>query len=224
MTGHTRSFGDGSYEIFVIKTDANGDTVWTRTYGSAGNDGSFSLDQTADGKYIIAGYLGSSLPPYDDDVYLLKLDESGETLWTKVYGGSQIDRAHAVQTTSDGGYIVAGHTRSIGAGRQDVYLIKLTPPVPYTRGDTNTDGHLDMADAVCILTYLFGAEDDPCKRGVEQCLDAADANDEGTVNIADAIRILGYLFTRGPLPEPFTSCGYDETADALRCFEFAACP
>jgi hypothetical protein len=123
ITGHTRSFGGGSYEIYLIRTDQNGDTLWTKTYGGAGHDGSYSLDQTSDGNYIIAGHVGSSGPPYDD-VYLLKVDDFGVTLWTKVYGGPQVDRAHAVQQTSDGGYIVAGYTESFGAGISDIYLLK----------------------------------------------------------------------------------------------------
>lgn len=122
MAGHTRSFSD-SYDVYLIKTDANGDTLWTKTYGGASTDGSYSLDRTSDGNYIVAGYVGSSAPPYDD-VYLLKVDENGQTLWTKTYGGPQIDRAHAVQQADDGGYIVAGYTESFGAGISDIYLLK----------------------------------------------------------------------------------------------------
>ncbi|HAK96408.1 MAG TPA: hypothetical protein DCM87_15810, partial [Planctomycetes bacterium] len=93
------------------------------------------------------------------------------------------------------------------------------------RGDTNADGRLNIADAICALGYLFGGPADPCKTGVRNCMDSADANDDGKVDVADAIKILGHLFTQtGPLPPPFETCGIDETDDALGCDIFAACP
>ena len=114
-------------------------------------------------------------------------------------------------------------------GDTDVYVAKLAadslPDVPFKRGHTNTDGNLNIADAICLLTYLFGPEGEPCKEMVGQCLDAADTNDDGRVNIADGIAILGHIFAdAGPLPEPFTACGHDETEDELNCIEFAGCP
>lgn len=80
-----------------------------------------------------------------------------------------------------------------------------------------------MVTAVCLLGYLFGGDDDPCKTAVPSCLDAADANDDGKVNTSDAITLLRYIFLGGAPPAPFTTCGYDETHDELRCFEFAGC-
>ena len=95
----------------------------------------------------------------------------------------------------------------------------------FKRGDTNADGRLNIADAICALGYLFGGPADPCKTGVRNCMDSADANDDGKVDVADAIKILGHLFTQtGPLPPPFETCGIDETDDALGCDIFAACP
>jgi hypothetical protein len=88
----------------------------------------------------------------------------------------------------------------------------------FTRGDSNADKALDIADAIFTLTYLFAAGPAP------SCLDSADANDDGAVDIADAIAVLSHLFAgSGDLPEPFVECGVDPTEDALGCSRYAPC-
>lgn len=88
----------------------------------------------------------------------------------------------------------------------------------FIRGDPNADGDLNIADAVFVLSYLFG--DGPAA----SCEDAADANDDGAVDIADAIASLDYLFGGGgDLPAPFRECGADPTPDALGCEAYAPC-
>ena len=94
----------------------------------------------------------------------------------------------------------------------------------FRRADANGDGHLNIADAVTVLTYLFAG-------GTLPCLDAADSNDDGKLDIADAIATLGYLF--GGAPEPpapgVTTCGPDPTPDGahvggdLGCEEYLTC-
>ncbi len=130
VAGHTYSFGAGSYDVYVIKTDANGDTLWTKTYGGTNWDVSRSVQLTTDGGYIIAGWT-NSFGPGDFDVYLIKTDANGDSIWTRTYGGTADDGAWSVQQTNDGGYIITGATNSFGAGADDVYLIKTN-----TNGDT----------------------------------------------------------------------------------------
>ena len=121
--GKTGSFGAGSADAWLLKTDANGDTLWTRTYGGDEPDYGYSIQQTTDGGYIIAGKT-SSFGADSIDVWLLKTDADGDTLWTRIYGGSGIDIGYTVQQTTDGGYIIIGETDSFGAGECDVYLVK----------------------------------------------------------------------------------------------------
>jgi len=123
IAGATKSFGAGSYDVYLLKTDSCGDTIWTRTYGGSDRDYGRSLQQTSDGGYIIAA-VTMSFGAGGNDFYLLKTDSSGDTLWTRTYGGREWDYANSVQQTCDGGYIIAGWTISFGVGSADVYLLK----------------------------------------------------------------------------------------------------
>ncbi len=123
VAGITWSFGAGDYDIFLIKTDANGNIIWAKTYGGMSADEALSVQQTSDGGYIVAG--GTySFGAGGSDFFLIKTDANGNLIWAKTYGGTNIDYAYSVQHTSDGGYIVAGVTASFGAGWDDIILIK----------------------------------------------------------------------------------------------------
>jgi len=143
IAGVTKSFGAGEEDIYLIKTNSSGDTLWTRTYGGAFDDTGNSVQQTTDEGFIIAGY-SDNLGAGALDVYLIRTDSSGDTLWTRTYGGVFDDTGNSVQQTMDGGFVIAGVTASFGAGDTDVYLIKTD-----SSGDTlwtrtfGGDGHDD---------------------------------------------------------------------------------
>jgi hypothetical protein len=120
IAGYTSSFGAGGADFYLIKTDSNGDTSWTRTYGGAYDEGANSVQQTFDGGYIIAGPIFS----YDSaHVWLIKTDSNGDTLWTRKYPGAvEYDWYYIARQTSDSGYIIAGQTGV--SMNYDVYLIK----------------------------------------------------------------------------------------------------
>jgi outer membrane protein assembly factor BamE (lipoprotein component of BamABCDE complex) len=124
MAGYTYSFGAGYSDFFLIKTDANGNIQWAKTYGGTRWDYASSVQQTSDGGYIVAGGTYSFGAGWDDDIFLIKTDANGNIQWAKTYGGTYGDWAYSVQQTSDGGYIVAGYTASFGAGGGDIILIK----------------------------------------------------------------------------------------------------
>ena len=117
--------GGGGSHIYLLKTNAHGDTVWAKTYGDTGYSEGLSVQQTADGGYIIVGST-HSLDVGRCDVYLVKTDPNGDTLWTRTYGGDGWDYGYSVQQTSDGRYIVAGCTGSVSEGYL-VWLIKMKP-------------------------------------------------------------------------------------------------
>jgi len=124
VAGHTESFGAGGYDVYILKLDKNGNRVWQKTYGGKYNDGAYSIQQTTDGGYIVAGYT-TSFGAGGYDVYILKLDKDGNKVWEKTYGGEDEDVAWSIQQTTDGGYIVAGKTDSFGSGDFDIYILKL---------------------------------------------------------------------------------------------------
>lgn len=172
IAGSTQSFGAGDYDAYLIRTDYNGDILWTKTYGSTANEKAYSIQQTTDGGYIIAGYneprinlirtdsIGNLLwtkkyyAPFGDDVlgysvqqtmeggyiisgvivtgfgqgpsyiYLIKTDSTGNLTWTKIFDGASYLGQSSTQQTTDGGYIITGSAVISGSGDEDFYLIK----------------------------------------------------------------------------------------------------
>ena len=107
VAGITSSFGAGELDVWLVRTDATGDTLWTRTYGGSSDDFGFSVQQTADGGFVVAGYT-YSFGAGNADVWLIRTDTNGDTLWTRTYGGNGQDLGHSVQQTADGGFALAG--------------------------------------------------------------------------------------------------------------------
>lgn len=119
ILGNTSSFGAGSNGIYLIKTESNGNMLWSKTYSGAGG---FSVQQTFDGGFIITGQ--TSFGAGGVDVYLLKTDADGVVLWKRTFGGTSDDRAFSVQQTEDRGFILVGETYSFATSGTNVYLIK----------------------------------------------------------------------------------------------------
>jgi hypothetical protein len=121
--GYTNSSGNGGYDMFIVKTDKNGETSWVKSIGGTDWDLAYSITETADSGYVVAGGtfsygLGS------EDIYLVKLNALGDTLWTRTYGGAMDEEARSIQQTSDNGFILTGFSKSFGNINGDVYTIK----------------------------------------------------------------------------------------------------
>jgi len=124
LAGYTGLWGGGDCDFWLVKTDSNGNKQWDSTFGGPSFDVANSVQQTADSGYILAGGT-TSYGAGSCDVLLVKTDSNGNMEWNKTFGGPETDWAHSVQQTSDGGYILAGYTRSYGAGGSDFWLIKV---------------------------------------------------------------------------------------------------
>ncbi|MFA5033340.1 MAG: T9SS type A sorting domain-containing protein [bacterium] len=147
IVGFTDSFGDINGDVYLIKTNPNGDTLWTKTYGGSSEDLGCSVSQTVDGGFIIVGRT-MSFGAGNYDVYLIRTDSSGDTLWTRTYGGSGSDEGSSVQQTFDDGYIVTGRTFSFSTGK-NIYLIKTNSngDTLWTRAFNGSESH-----SVCQTT------------------------------------------------------------------------
>lgn len=122
IIGYSQSFGGGDYDTWLLKINNNGDTLWTKTYGTWGNDQGQEIIPTSDGNYMITG--GSNSPPNNSyQAYLIKIDPNGAILWEKYYGGPNYEIGNSVKQTPDGGYIMLGITYSYGVNG-DAYLVK----------------------------------------------------------------------------------------------------
>jgi uncharacterized delta-60 repeat protein len=169
VAGRTYSFGAWSGDIYLVKADSQGDTLWSRTYGGSSGDWAYSVQETTDGGYIVAGY-ATSTGANGEDFYFVKTNNHGDTLWTRSYGGGNNDEAYSVQQTADEGYISAGWTYSFGAGDSDFYLVKLNSQgnILWTRtyGGYSADNARSVqqtSDEGYILagnTWSFGAGND----------------------------------------------------------------
>lgn len=122
LAGYTFSFGVGGRDWWIVKTDANGDSMWSRTFGGAQHDGCVDVSLTEDGGYLLSGITRSYGDP-DGDFCLFKVDANGDSMWSHTYGNQWEDLAWSAKQTWDGGYVVAGRTNRSN-GMADVLLIK----------------------------------------------------------------------------------------------------
>jgi hypothetical protein len=130
----------------------NGDLLWSKTFGGADDDFGLSVVQTSDSGFLIAGYT-FSFGAGNYDILLVRLNFSGDTLWTKTIGGASFEFSNEIQNTSDGGFIISGSTNGFGAGQSDILLIKL-----------NSNGAI-------VWSKTFGKYDNQFGGGVQQTAD-----------------------------------------------------
>lgn len=123
IVGETTSYGAGDRDIWLIKTDAEGNIEWDTTFGGTNYDRGKMGQQTSDEGYIIIGYT-ASFGAGGLDAWLIKTDGEGNKQWNKTFGGNGDEEGISVQQTSDGGYILGATTNSYGAGDIDAWLIK----------------------------------------------------------------------------------------------------
>lgn len=124
LTGTTASFGKGTSDIYLVKLDSMRQLAWSKTIGSPNVERGFSALQLADSNYLIAGFTNSS-PAGDYDAYLVKINNQGDTLWTRRYGGADWDFAYSLCALADGGFAFTGETFSDGNSTPDLFLTRI---------------------------------------------------------------------------------------------------
>ena len=124
LAGITKSFdNDDSYDFCLVRTDEDGEELWSQSYGGGGNDYCYSVIQTEDGGFALAGYT-QSFGAGRIDFWLIKTNEDGDSLWSQTYGGENDDACYSVIQTPDGGFVLSGGTTSFGGGSLDMCLVR----------------------------------------------------------------------------------------------------
>lgn len=128
--GDVQSINRGELDFWLIKLDAKGTIEWQNTYGRSGDDMATSIALTSDKGYIVAGS-SSAEGVENNDIMVVKVDSNGKEQWVKTFGGSAKEGAGFVEQIEDGGYIVAGYSKSSDGdlrsnrGNEDLWLFKL---------------------------------------------------------------------------------------------------
>lgn len=111
LIGTTQSFGTGPISMYVIRTDAGGNEIWSRTFGGTGTDGGSELLQINNNEVMLLGFT-NSFGAGDRDIYLQTVSLDGDSLWSTTIGGAGYEESQAIAQTSDGGYILSSHSAS----------------------------------------------------------------------------------------------------------------
>lgn len=161
MVGRTNSFGAGSFDLWLLRTDSVGDTSWTKTYGGESWDQGVRIEPTLDSGYVIVGQTGSfGVGHYN--IWLLKIDGTGDTLWSKTYGevGYEANGVFVTQT-SDSGYVIIGDRKSWDLDSAYIWFIKTD-----ANGDT-------------IYTHSYGGNE------YDDCISAQRVGEAGFIVLGD---------------------------------------
>jgi hypothetical protein len=126
IAGNSENFFPGTgdeFDVHLLKTDKEGKTVWSKSYGDLSDEIGRFVEQTIDGGYIVAGRRDADRKR-SFEALILKTNGNGDLLWDRTFGGHNNDEAYCVKQTADGGFIISGSTQTYGSGRNDVWLIK----------------------------------------------------------------------------------------------------
>lgn len=124
LAGYTYSYGQGQDDMFLIKFNKAGDTLWTKLYGGDKNEHALSVIETADRGYLLLGHTISFSTSGYQDIYLIKTTIDGDTLWTKTYGGD-LNENGAEILKDDTGYIIGGNIDSKSIGNMDMMVLRI---------------------------------------------------------------------------------------------------
>ena len=136
LTGGTNGAGVGGDDGYLVKTDTSGSVLWTKTFGGSQPDDFHRVELTSDGGLILSGTT-SSTGPLQPNMWLMRTNSTGDSLWSRAFGGDNHDHGYSAVQTLDGGFIFVGHTSSFGYNGEEGYVVK-------------TDGNGDISN---LLTY-----------------------------------------------------------------------
>ncbi|UCB52025.1 MAG: hypothetical protein JSV10_08545 [Candidatus Zixiibacteriota bacterium] len=123
VTGHTKSFGAGNFDLFLVKFDTTGNHLWSKTLGGSGDDRGKAVKEVSGGGLIVIGYT-DSFSPGDTSLFLAKFDSSGNHLWTRTLQGAAEGEWYSVAEASDGALVLTTETHISGGEDSELLLAK----------------------------------------------------------------------------------------------------
>ncbi len=150
MCGHTNGIGGSGNNGYIVETDTAGNVIWSDTYGGNDQDDLHYIDLTDDGGYIATGTSGGGTWP-DPNIWMVKIDNAGNLDWQKYYGGDEHDHGYSGIQTSDGGYIVVGHTHSFANDNynEDAFVVR-------TNSSGSVSNKLNYTTVTALVSPLTG--------------------------------------------------------------------
>ncbi len=124
LSGSSTTVTGGDDDGYLVKTDTAGTVLWAKLYGDTTPDDMHRVENTSDGGFIITGTT-SSYGDENPNLWFVKTNSSGDTIWNRTFGRDNHDHGYSGQQTSDGGYILAGHTGSFGYNYEEAYILKM---------------------------------------------------------------------------------------------------
>ncbi|MFN6037466.1 MAG: hypothetical protein ACK452_03280, partial [Bacteroidota bacterium] len=161
IAGQTNSYGSGNGDVFLVRTDANGNFQWSKTFGGSNIDDGNAVIENTDSSIIIAAET-NSYGSGNMDVWVIKTDKNGNVVWDQTFGGIDKDVSKTMRPTSDGGYIIGAISRSFGWINPEMWLIKID------------------ANGILQWTRSFGSWDH------EHCHSAREVSDGGFISVGNS--------------------------------------
>ncbi|HXB11767.1 MAG TPA: T9SS type A sorting domain-containing protein [Bacteroidia bacterium] len=162
FVGYTDSYDSGNYQVYLVRTDSLGNVKWQKTYGGKTWSFGYSIAQTYDSGFVVCG-LTYSYPAINGDMYVVRADKNGDTVWTRTIGGAGYDLGNSVYVHSSNLYAIVGATTSFGAGDTDMYIVELDSSGIVFKDTTYGCTHNDVAYSIWGLKnggfLIYGSTD-----------------------------------------------------------------
>jgi TolB-like protein len=154
MVGNSETVTAGGTDVCLVRTDSSGNLLWAKNYGGAEADEGFGVQQTTDGGFIVCGNTLSISSDLTSDIFLIKTDALGDTMWTREFTGIFDDFGYSVVQADDGGYLVTGTTNSFGPGVYDFCAVKTNANGLYQW--SRTYGHFGLEYSYTMIKVTSG--------------------------------------------------------------------
>lgn len=215
-TRQTDVAGIGNRDIWVHKFDENGQTIWSKAYGTANYDESFGMAHTSTGEFIVSGFTNvGGAAGFNGSVF--RCDDDGNLLWSKTYGGNGEDRFYDAKTVGTTGHVVCGYTSSNGNGGRDIYIIRIDndgnagSACSYSSGNYSAVNLIPTATTVSPSTGNYNTTNDVSIPTVQPTIVTTSLCEETVCNIPNPL-LSDYQVCNGTaLTLDAQNIGYDYT-------------